>query len=160
MRELAKAMGRRQFLDARNRESAEDLAGRWRTAIGVGARPAAVGSGLFGDGGMRMDMQRRQGRLDQRERGRGWGGEAGEARALVRRSENVFRAGKVGKRGVLRAHCAMVRSVAAAAGGQARFISARQQCRERRQPEQDDQRNGQPAPHLDVNATRRLICGV
>ena len=79
MRELAKAMVRREFLDARNRESAQDLAGGWRAAIGLGARPAAVGSDPFGDGGVRLGVQRRQGRLDERKHGRGCGLEAGEA---------------------------------------------------------------------------------
>jgi hypothetical protein len=42
----------------------------------------------------------------------------------------------------------MVRSVVTAAWGQARVLAAGERDRQRPQPEEEDQENGKPAPHL------------
>jgi hypothetical protein len=82
---------------------------------------------------------------------RGCDGAAGIHGAMRRCGEDK-RAGRgLGhSRGQGVGHSAVMRSVASAAGRQARVVAGRQDGRERSQPVQQNQRNGEYAPHRRI----------
>jgi len=54
----------------------------------------------------------------------------------------------------------MMRSVTAAARGQARVFAGSERSRKRAEAKGENQQNGERAPHLGLMVHERLVCGI
>ncbi len=125
-----------------------------RTAIGAGGKLAWAGNRPAGSGRMGLRQQNREanGGVSERVDGScGCSHGAGIAGAGSWRGEDRL-AGRGLRlcRGHLSGHGAVVRTVTAAAGGQARLRIGREQLSERPQPEQQNQKNANDTPHRRI----------
>ena len=130
-----------------------------RPAPGAGANLAEAGGGAASGGRLGLCEQNQQTdwRCGHRNRGRCWAGcVSGKIGAGCRSVDPgvAARCGLGHKRGHAHGHAAVVGAVTAAAGREARFIVGLQGRRKGPETEEQNQKDGKPAPHLEFHATR------
>jgi hypothetical protein len=143
-------MGHPEVRGIRDRMSGEGRSGRG--AAGTRADLADAGGRACGCRRVRFCNQSRQvgryGVESVRHRGSG-GGVAGKRWTCGRCGDDGFARCALGHHGGrARGHCAMVSSVTAAACGQARVIAGFKRGREGAEREEQNQKEGEQAPHL------------